>query len=111
MIKKLTSNTLSGLLGIGLLGSVQNLVAAGAMREPSALGLHVRPVEVFKGASVAKVLKEVETKYPFVGSSLVSVFFPGSLRAKGDDLVFWQNAMKARMASNEYGSRIDVPAF
>lgn len=87
---------------------MQNLVAAGASRTPSALGLHVKPVETFSGPSVAKVLKDVETKYPSVGSSMINVFFPGSLRAKGDDLVFWQDAMKARMASNQYGTRIDT---
>ncbi|KAJ4396161.1 hypothetical protein N0V93_000380 [Gnomoniopsis smithogilvyi] len=96
------------LLGIGLLGTIQNLVAAGSSRSPSALGLHLKHKETMRGASLAKVLKEVEERYLLVGSSLVNVFFPGSLRAKGDDLTFWQNAMKARMASNEYGSRVDV---
>lgn len=99
---------LAGLLGIGLLGTMQNLVAAGASRSPSALGLHVKHKETIRGQSVVRVLKEVEQKYPLVGSSLVKVFFTGSLRARGDDLIFWQNAMKSRMMPNEYGSRIDV---
>lgn len=98
----------TGLLGIGLLGSIQNLVAAGASRKPSALGIHIKPLETIKGPSVAKVLKEVEQKYPLVGSSLVNVFFPGTLRAKGDDLLFWQNALQARTQTNQYGTRIDM---
>lgn len=95
------------LLCIGALGSIQNLYAAGASRRPGALGIHLEHKETISHPRVAKVLREVEEKYPTVGVSLIPVFFPGSLRAKGDDLEFWQNAMTARMAPNRFGTRID----
>ena len=56
---------------------------------------------------VAAVLKEVEEKYPTVGTALLPVFFPGSLRAKGDDLAFWREAISAKTAPNKFGSCVD----
>ena len=99
--------TVPDLLGIGLLGSMQNLVAAGATRTPSALGVHIHHIETIRGKSVATVLKEVESKYPFVGTSLLDIFFPASLRVKGQELEFWRQAMEARLAPNKYGIRLD----
>ncbi|OTB08093.1 hypothetical protein M426DRAFT_317197 [Hypoxylon sp. CI-4A] len=95
------------LMGIGLLGSIQNLYAAGASRSLNALGIHVKPHEPIRGPRVASVLEEVEKKYPMVGTSLVPVFFPGTLRAKGDNLEFWQKALRSRSAPNAWGTRID----
>ncbi|KAL7928853.1 hypothetical protein V8C35DRAFT_316940 [Trichoderma chlorosporum] len=95
------------LLCIGALGSIQNLYAAGSSRQPGALGIHLKYKETISHARVATVLREVEEKYPTVGVSLVPVFFPGSLRAKGDDLEFWRSAMRARLAPNKFGTRID----
>ncbi|KAI1080627.1 hypothetical protein F5B20DRAFT_579874 [Whalleya microplaca] len=95
------------LLGVGLLGSIQNLYAAGAPRKPSAFSIHLKYRETIHNTLVAAVLKEVEDKYPTVGTSLVSVFFPGALRVKGDDLVFWRRAFAAKKAPNKYGTRID----
>ena len=95
-------------MGVGLLGGVQNLHAAGASREPSALGIHLKKVETIRDKRVAAVLKRLEETYPTVGTSLVPVFFPGGLRVnKGDDLTFWQSALKSRLAPNRYGTRID----
>jgi hypothetical protein len=42
-----------------------------------------------------------------VGVSLIPVFFAGSLRAKGDDLEFWQRAIKSRMGPDKSGTRVD----
>ncbi|GAB1314548.1 Solute carrier family 40 protein (Fragment) [Madurella fahalii] len=98
------------LLCIGLLGSIQNLYAAGAARQLGALGIHLKHRETIRGIDgkkVAGVLKELEEKYPMVGTSLVPVFFPGSLRVKGDDLQFWQKAMDKRVGTNDYGTRVD----
>ncbi|AEO68450.1 uncharacterized protein THITE_14002, partial [Thermothielavioides terrestris NRRL 8126] len=68
------------LLGIGLVGSIQNLVAAGVRRSPGALGIHIKQVEVIRARYVSETLKQVEKRYPLVGTALLSVFFPGSMR-------------------------------
>lgn len=66
------------LLGIGLLGMVQNVLAAGAPRDPQAVGLPMKKIEeIWKGRGV---LKETERQYPKVGAALVKIFFPGELR-------------------------------
>lgn len=95
----------SDLVGIGLMGSVQNVTAAGATRKPSALGIHIQHQDIVRGRSVAQVLMEVEKRYPLVGTSLLPVFFPGpgSLRAKDKDLRFWRQAMKRRLGPNSHG--------
>lgn len=87
---------------------MQNIIVAGVARSPGALGVHLTFVETIRADRVAKVLRELEEKHPSVGSSLVSIFFPGGLRVKDDDLVFWQKAMSARLGPNKYGTRIDL---
>jgi len=87
---------------------MQNLYAAGTTRLPGALGIHLKYVETISEMRVAKALMKLEEKYPFVGSSLAPVFYPGSLRVKGDDLEFWRNAIRARMAPNRWGTRLDA---
>ena len=94
------------LLGIGLLGSIQNIVAAGARREPGALGFHITLVEVITGPRIAGVLKEVEEKFPLVGSSLVPVYFHGGLRVHDEDLSFWRKAQELRSAPNKFGTLV-----
>ncbi|KAH8723096.1 hypothetical protein GQ44DRAFT_621333 [Phaeosphaeriaceae sp. PMI808] len=96
------------ILAIGLLGSMQNVLVAGVPRSPSALGVHLNFIETIRGKRVAHVLKELEEKHPFVGTSLLSVFFPGGLRVKGDDLTFWHKAMSERLNPNKFGTRIDL---
>ena len=96
------------LLGIGILGSIQNVVAAGAPRTPGAMGFHISLKETIKGPRVAGVLKEVEDKYEFVGTSLVPVFFPGSLRVKEDEIEFWKKAQDKRLKPNKWGTRVDT---
>jgi hypothetical protein len=40
------------------------------------------------------MLKQVETNYPLVGTSLLDVFFPVSLGVKGlEDIEFWRAAL------------------
>lgn len=95
------------LLGIGLLGSIQNLFAAGTARKPSALGIHLKYREVIRADRVAKVLKEAEEKHPGLGISLLDIFFPGTLRIKNEDLGFWREALDSRFAPNKYGTRVD----
>lgn len=102
----------SDLLGIGLLGSIQNLVAASIPRSPGALGLHLKenPLKI-KGRRVAQVLREAEEKCPFLGTALLDIFFPGSLRIRKDDtdnLDFWRKALKERYNENKHGVRLDA---
>ncbi|BDD57974.1 hypothetical protein MAP00_003287 [Monascus purpureus] len=80
------------LLGIGLLGSVQNLVASAVSQSPSALGFHLELAETIRGNSVSEVLKTTEIKYPSVGASLMPIFFPNvssSMRVAPPDVPFW----------------------
>lgn len=59
---------------------------------------------------MSDVLKEVEEKYPLVGTSLLQVFFPGSMRIppeKTDQIAFWRNALDMRYKANKHGVRLD----
>lgn len=81
---KLTLSTrLADLLGVGMLGSIQNLVAGSIPRSPAALGIHIKEKETIKGRRVSDVLKQVERKYPLLGTALIDVFYPGSLVLEG----------------------------
>src|SRR6266498_5191909 len=82
---------------------IQNLAAAGVGREPSSLGIHLKLVDAYTGNKVADVLKAVETKYPYVGTSLIPVFFPGTMRVPEEEQEFWTNAEQLRKAKNEHG--------
>lgn len=96
------------LLGIGFLGSIQNVVAAGARQKPGALGFHITLIDVITGPRVTKVIKEVEEKFLLVGSSLVPVYFPGKTRMHDDeDISFWRKAQELRFAPNRWETRID----
>ena len=99
-------DNLLDLLGIGLLGGVQNLLAAGAMRHPGALGVHLTPVETIRAPRVRDVVQTLEEKYPSVGVSLLDVFFPGGLRVKDKDIEFWREAKQARLTPNNFGTLI-----
>ncbi|KAL0262558.1 hypothetical protein SLS55_001526 [Diplodia seriata] len=75
------------LLGVGFLGMVQNVTAAGMARDPSAMGVPMESIdEIFEGR-VMQVLQETERRYPKVGLSLLPIFFPGELRP--DEKVFF----------------------
>jgi hypothetical protein len=94
------------LIGIGLLGSIQNLLAAGIYRHPGALGVHLKFIETLRGPRVADVLKALEQKHPFVGTALLPVFFPGGLRVKHEDIQFWNEAKEKRLQPNQYGTQV-----
>lgn len=101
---------MADLLGIGLLGSVQNLVASAVLRSPSALGFHLELVETIRENSLSEVLKTVEIKYPSVGASLMPIFFPNfssSMRVASPDVPFWQQVNKRRHQQNRHGTMVD----
>lgn len=60
-----------------------------------------------KGSRVGEVLKQAESRFPFVGTSLLDVFFPGSLRVKElADIEFWRKALDSRTGPNAHGARV-----
>ncbi|KAK2814561.1 hypothetical protein FQN49_008152 [Arthroderma sp. PD_2] len=79
-----------------LIGILHNLLVAGAPREPSASGFHLRHVDTFFANKVVKVLRKTEERYPLVGSSLIPIFFPAGLRIKDSESVFWEMANQRR---------------
>jgi hypothetical protein len=104
--------TYPDIMAIGILGGMHNLYVAASGRDPAAMGLHLDHVETIRGKRVAGVLKEVEEKYPMSGTSLIDVFFPGSLRVSNkNDLEFWRNAMRARYAPSKHGECVEVRDF
>lgn len=73
------------------------------------MGIQLEEVEVFRGKKVIGVLKDVEKAYPLVGTSLVGLFFPGSLRVAEDkEFEFWQGAFQQRYAPNKHGRCVGV---
>ncbi|KAJ9643885.1 hypothetical protein H2199_003751 [Coniosporium tulheliwenetii] len=67
------------LLGIGALGSVQNLIAARAPRQPEGLGLPIEKgykVKVIGRSKVMRALRDLEKDYPGIGLSLLKTFSP-----------------------------------
>jgi len=65
---------------IGALGMLQNGLASGARRKPSALGFHLDEVRVVQNDKVFKALMEAEAVEKRVGILLTDVFFPGGLK-------------------------------
>lgn len=85
------------------------MISAGASRNPSALGVHIRPTgDLIRGNRVADVLKMAEERFPGVGMALVPVFFPGSMRVNDEDYGFWRDVQERRSAPNQFGRRIDA---
>ncbi|KAI1206298.1 uncharacterized protein F4807DRAFT_235579 [Annulohypoxylon truncatum] len=84
------------LLTVGLIGMIHNLVVAGAPRDPSTLGIHLNQIDIIADSKVSKVLQKTEDRYPLVGSSLISVFFPGGMRVNNDEKEFWSKAESVR---------------
>ncbi|KAJ5769089.1 hypothetical protein N7520_003648 [Penicillium odoratum] len=96
------------LLGIGVLGSIQNIVCVGLPRSPSALGIHIHNTKrIIRGHRVADVIRQAEELYPGVGLSLVPVFFPGSMRIQPSEFDFWREAQERSKRPNRWGTRID----
>ncbi|KAH8586870.1 hypothetical protein B0O99DRAFT_643276 [Bisporella sp. PMI_857] len=66
---------------------------------------------MISGKFVADVLKQVEVRYPLVGTALLDTLFPGSLRVKDpEDIAFWRAALDARKNANKHGTRPDCLA-
>ena len=72
------------LLAIGALGIVQNAVAAGYCRDLHTTGIHLEPINekgtkglVSHDKKVMEALMAAEKEEPYVGLSLLQVFFPG----------------------------------
>ncbi|KAI4092957.1 MAG: hypothetical protein LQ339_007778 [Xanthoria mediterranea] len=87
------------LLAIGCMGMVQNIVAAGAARDPSVFGMALKHVGVIKGNKVMHVLMKTEELHPRVGASLVPIFFPGRLRES--EYSFWDSKLMKAGAKPE----------
>ncbi|KAL8867411.1 MAG: hypothetical protein Q9198_008524 [Flavoplaca austrocitrina] len=87
------------LLVVGCMGMVQNIVAAGAARDPSVFGMALEHVGVVKGNKVMQVLMQTEELHPRVGASLVSIFFPGRLRES--ERAFWDSKLMRVRAKPE----------
>ncbi|KAK7449708.1 hypothetical protein VKT23_013181 [Stygiomarasmius scandens] len=68
------------LLGIGLIGMLQNVVAAGARRTPAALGFHFEKNETIHEDKVIDAIKKAEEYQAKAGLVLLDTFFPGGLR-------------------------------
>ncbi|KAL7626116.1 hypothetical protein AAE478_002886 [Parahypoxylon ruwenzoriense] len=76
------------LFAVGGLGILQNAYVAGASREPAAFGMPLEYVEVIGEPKVMDALFAVEDRYPRLGRSMLSVFFPGELNA--DEKERWE---------------------
>ena len=81
------------------MGMVQNIVAAGAARDPSVFGMALQHVGVVKGNKVMEVLMRTEELHPRVGASLVPIFFPGRLRES--EHAFWDSKLRRVRAKPE----------
>ncbi|KAJ9617022.1 hypothetical protein H2200_000743 [Cladophialophora chaetospira] len=73
------------LIAVGALGTLQNVAAASFRRNPSAYGVHLSFVECIMHPKVMGTLYLVEEKHPHMGSSMLSTFFPGSLRPEEEE--------------------------
>lgn len=59
---------------------------------------------------MSEVLRRVEEKYPLLGTALLDIFFPGSLRVNKEntkEIAFWRAALNARHKENAHGIRLD----
>jgi len=83
-VQSLQSNAWYPLI-IGALGMIQNAIAAGARRQPGALGFHLEEVRIVHDVKVFKALQEAENVEPRVGLALLGIFFPGGLRPKEEE--------------------------
>ena len=95
------------LISIGLIGSIQNVIAGAALRSPSALGIHIADTQQsLRGSSVKAVLRQAEEPYPGVGIQLASIFFLGSMRVQEDEVAFWRRAQEQTQAPSQWGIRM-----
>lgn len=79
------------LVAIGSVGMAHTVIIAGAPRRPAWFGIHLDYCEVFAEKKVMTALQAVETAFPGVGRSMLSVFFPGPLRE--EELQWWNKSL------------------
>ncbi|KIY53631.1 hypothetical protein FISHEDRAFT_63306 [Fistulina hepatica ATCC 64428] len=77
------------LMAIGMLGMIQNVVAAGARRSPEQFRIPLELQEEISCSGVMKTLQALERRYSDAGYSLLKQFFPGDLR--DDEKEWWNN--------------------
>ncbi|KAM6495081.1 hypothetical protein JOM56_009704 [Amanita muscaria] len=80
------------LMAIGGIGMMHSVMVAGLPRRPEALGLPLEFETCIAQRKVMATLMEVETKYPDVGASMLSIFFPGKLHKEEE---IWWNSTPA----------------
>ncbi|KAK5206102.1 hypothetical protein LTR41_008384 [Exophiala xenobiotica] len=68
------------LIATAAVGFLQNILIVSYRRHPSAFGVHLDFVDVIKDRKVMQTLYKVEERYPGVGASMLTTFFPGRLR-------------------------------
>ncbi|KAL6713621.1 hypothetical protein ACLMJK_009086 [Lecanora helva] len=83
------------LVGIGAIGMLHTVFVAGKSRDSSSFGVPLTPREYVLEENVMTTLEEVERKYPGVGLSMVSTFFPGGLSG-GKESDFWRKQQETR---------------
>ncbi|KAF7796992.1 hypothetical protein EIP86_008181 [Pleurotus ostreatoroseus] len=82
-------------LAIGALGMIQNAIAAGAKRSCGALGFHLERKHLIRARKIFTVLQIAEEREPFVGLSLLPIYFPGGLLPEE---IAWRNDRMAQLA-------------
>jgi hypothetical protein len=87
------------LMGIGLLGMIQNVSAAGASRAPEDFNMPLEFRAEFAERNVMTTLQKLETEYPGVGASLLRVFFPFELRP--EEVEWWDEMKKRKLEQME----------
>jgi hypothetical protein len=107
------------LLLVGTLGMVQNIVAAGLHRNPSALGIHLEPDRgndeqqspfVYpkppksgeRPEGIMSILKRLEVRYPRAGACLLDEFFHKGMRKEEE---IWWEEMRIKYESEKVKAR------
>ena len=96
------------LVAIGALGMTHTVFVAGESRSPSAFGIHLTYREYILGETVMETLKLAEEKYPNVGRSLLSTFFPGELRDQ-EEIEYWREMRRTEKERCEALSKTKAP--
>lgn len=84
---------------------LQNILVAGAAREPRAHGFNLVHRETIQTRKVMQALQELENRYPRVGLSLLKIFFPGDLWRK--EAKFWAER-KRELDAQRYGNVVSM---
>ncbi|KAJ7508997.1 hypothetical protein B0H11DRAFT_2270539 [Mycena galericulata] len=98
-------------LFIGAIGMLQNALASGARRHPSALGIHLEKVNEVQSDKVFQALVKAEEVEKNVGLLLTDIYFPGGLRPEEDA---WKRAKleqhaRARSAGSVHRNSMTEP--